>query len=250
MTSEATPLLAAGEQEHSTHRAEGQSNPEIHNDDRRSVKTRASNAVKAFLDHWSRWKVIYICGLFVFIIDIPEFMRVAPFLRMFELGVCRDYYKVVDPSVIAPNGDVEEALCKLGEIQSRFATLRGVLGAIGPLPGTSWSRSSTLLLRTDRKCIGIFLAIPYGILADRVGRRFVILLCCFGVVFAESWILFVLWFWRLFPTTALFAFPVFLCIGGGGPVFAAVLLAVIADNCPSHYRYVVSSIRTAIINNK
>ena len=89
----------------------------------------------AFLDHWSRWRVIYILGLFVFIIDIPEYFRLAPFLRMFELGVCRDYYKVVDPRVIAPNGDVDEALCKLRAIQSRFATLRGILGAISPLPG-------------------------------------------------------------------------------------------------------------------
>ena len=92
------------------------------------------------------------------------------------------------------------------------------------------------MVQTDRKTTGILLAIPYGILADHWGRRFVITLCCVGVVLAESWILFVLWFWRLFPTTAVFAFPVFMCIGGGGPVFAAVLLAVIADNCPSHYR--------------
>jgi len=42
------------------------------------------------------------------------------------------------------------------------------------------------------------------------------------------------------PVTLIFFFPVFLLIGGGGPVFAAVITAVVADVCPSHLRYVIS----------
>lgn len=133
MIPEETPLLAAGEQEQ-----EIDDTPEFPNRThfgRSNIQTRASEAAKAFLDHWLRWKVIYACAIFIFIIDFPGFMRIAPFLRIFELSVCRDYYKAVDPSVIAPNGDIDEALCKLGDIQSRFANYRAILGAIEPIPG-------------------------------------------------------------------------------------------------------------------
>lgn len=64
-----------------------------------------------------------------------------------------------------------------------------------------------------------------------------ILLCCFGAVSAESYILMILWLWRIFPTTAIALYPLFLCVGGGGVVFAAIILTVVADVCPSHLRY-------------
>lgn len=85
--------------------------------------------------HWSRWKVIYICAAFIFFIETPQFIRDAPFLRMLELGVCRDYYKLVDPSMIPPNGDVAEEHCKLPEIQTRLAWIQGGVNAGGILPG-------------------------------------------------------------------------------------------------------------------
>ena len=68
-------------------------------------------------------------------IDFPQFMRAAPFLRMLELGVCRDYYKHVDPRIIGPGGEVSEKLCKLREIQTSLACIKGVAGATGILPG-------------------------------------------------------------------------------------------------------------------
>jgi len=73
-------------------------------------------------------------------------------------------------------------------------------------------------------------------MADKRGRRLVMLLCCFGAFFSEAWVFMVFWLWRVFPVVAIFAFPVFLLIGGGGPVFAAVITAVVADVCPSHLR--------------
>jgi len=86
----------------------------------------------------------------------------------------------------------------------------------------------------------MLLAIPYGIMADYRGRRLVMLLCCFGALFAETWGFLVFCLWRIMPVTLIFFFPVFLLIGGGGPVFAAVITAVVADVCPSHLRYVIS----------
>lgn len=107
-------------------------------------------------DHLSRWSVIYLCGIFIFIIELPVYMRVAPSLRLIEQGVCRDYYKVVDPSVIAPNGDVDEGLCKLSEIQQNFARFRGLLGALSPIPGEC-EMGMRVCFYVNRKCQACFL---------------------------------------------------------------------------------------------
>jgi hypothetical protein len=98
-------------------------------------RSKLSAFITKLYDHWSRWKVLYLCGIFIFIIDVPGDMRAAPALRLIEQGICRDYYKVVDPSVIAPNGDVDEGLCKASEIQQNFARFRGLLGGLEPIPG-------------------------------------------------------------------------------------------------------------------
>jgi len=131
MTSVDTPLLSDYD-----HQLEEENATETLNDFTTTPKSsRNSEFAHRFRNHWSRWKVIYACAIFIFILDFPHLMRVAPFLRLIELGVCRDYYRKVDPSVIAPNGDINEALCKLDGIQSELARLRGLLGAVESLPG-------------------------------------------------------------------------------------------------------------------
>lgn len=81
----------------------------------------------------------------------------------------------------------------------------------------------------------MLLAVPYGIMADHHSRRLVMALGLVGALLSEIWIGLVLWLWNIFPVIAIFAFPVFLCIGGGGPVLSAVLLTVVADVAPTRY---------------
>lgn len=69
-------------------------------------------------------------------------------LRMLELGACREYYGVHDPSVIDSNGNIEESLCKDPAIQSRLAQIRSLMAFIEAVPG-------------------LVMAVPFGILADR-----------------------------------------------------------------------------------
>jgi len=130
MTSADTPLLSDYDHEL------GENAPETLNGYGHPKSTCKPKLAGKLRNHWSQWKVIYACAIFIFIIDFPTLMRVAPFLRLFELGVCREYYRAVDPSVIAPNGDIDEGLCKLDPIESRMAALRGLLGAVENLPGT------------------------------------------------------------------------------------------------------------------
>lgn len=83
---------------------------------------------------------------------------------------------------------------------------------------------------------GLILAVPYGILADTRGRVFVASLGLVGVVCAELWYYFVIEFYDVLPTTAIYAYPLFFIIGGGAVVISAALLAVIADVAPPDAR--------------
>jgi len=130
MTSADAPLLSDYD-----HQLEENATETLNGHSPSPKSSRNSEFTNRFRNHWSRWKVIYACALFIFILDFPSFMRVAPFLRLIELGVCRDYYQKVDPSVIAPNGDIDESLCKLDVIQSELANMRGLLGSVESLPG-------------------------------------------------------------------------------------------------------------------
>ncbi|CAI4215796.1 unnamed protein product [Parascedosporium putredinis] len=62
-----------------------------------------------------------------FLVDYPNFMGDAAKVRMLELGLCRDHYRVHDPSLIGDDGSVPEELCKLKGVQSSLARMRGYL---------------------------------------------------------------------------------------------------------------------------
>jgi hypothetical protein len=63
----------------------------------------------------------------------------APEIRLLETAVCRDYYRVHDPSVIGPPplSYVDEQLCKVEEIQSELAYLIATKWMLGTLPGAN-----------------------------------------------------------------------------------------------------------------
>jgi hypothetical protein len=86
-----------------------------------------SGIVRLVIQHVIKYKVLYIIGLFAFIIDVSFMMMIAPMSRLSELGICRKYYLIADPSVIDLNGDIPEMLCKIDLIQAELAKLSGVL---------------------------------------------------------------------------------------------------------------------------
>ncbi|KAF5650052.1 major facilitator superfamily transporter [Fusarium sp. NRRL 52700] len=167
--------------------------------------------------HLSEWSALYICSLFILLVDVPNFLSEVPKLRMLELGLCRNYYAVTDPSVIGHDGSVPEHLCKVHEIQSSLAKMRGILGMIEGIPG-------------------LILAIPYGVLADSKGRRLVTGLSLLGFVLRDVWAFTVLYFHRVFPVRAVYAAPAFLVLGGGSTVISPMIMAIIAAAVPEASR--------------
>jgi MFS family permease len=83
---------------------------------------------------------------------------------------------------------------------------------------------------------GLLLAVPYGILADTLGRRVIVALRAFGIFLGEMWFFLVLSLYKTFPIEVIYAYPLFFCIGGGGFVLNSAIYALIADAVASDMR--------------
>lgn len=205
LPTEASPLLEDGER-----RVDTSASPDEASKPRESFTSSLKK-------HWALWSHMYICGLFVLLIDTPNYMAEAPKLRILELGLCRDYYASVDPGVIHDDGTIDERLCKVTQIQSSLARMRGYLGMLEMIPG-------------------LLLAVPYGILADVSGRRLVIGLCLLGCVLRDCWTFVALYFYRAFAVPSIYAAPAFLLLGGGPTLFGPMVLSMIAAATPEDLR--------------
>jgi MFS family permease len=120
-------------------------------------------------EHTRRWKIVYIFGLFIFVIDLGGNLNAVPQLRLLELAVCRRYYLHHDESLVDSHGNVDEAHCKLDVVQQELAMLRGWL---------------TLL----QGIVQMVTVLPFGVLADLKGRKIVIALSQFSLFLFELWI--------------------------------------------------------------
>lgn len=56
-------------------------------------------------------------------------------LFLIQQALCRAYYSVTQPSLIAPDGSVDETLCKSDEIQADLAMVSGLFEIITQLSG-------------------------------------------------------------------------------------------------------------------
>lgn len=115
-------------------------------------------------------RLVVLVFLLVSIIDVGGFLSDAPKTRVFEENICLVYYRQHDPSQIGSDGSVPEKLCKVDEVQQKLAMIFGWQDMFDAVPG-------------------IFLAVPYGALADRVGRKWIFTVSLLGLQLSSVWIL-------------------------------------------------------------
>ena len=108
----------------------------------------------------------------------------------------------------------------------------------------------------------MILAIPYGTLADRIGRKKIFLLAIVGCFLNDVWIRVVCalplslcplasisgppnsnllnldWFSDSFPVRAVWFGGLWQLIGGGAATFSSVSFVLVADICPAEQRHV------------
>ena len=190
-----TPLLQAHDRSHRSHN-HTHSVPEIHH----HHKT-----------HPKFFFVVLIIILSFFLVSIGDYMNRAPWMRIQEDIVCRQYYRNTFPNEFEnPFHPIPEDQCKVPDVQARLAMLRG------------WDQTFS--------CIpSILTAVPYGIIADKYGRKIVLVLCLFGLTLAVAWTELVGYFSNFFAIEWLWAGNAFLFIGGGSSVARSTYFTILAD---------------------
>ena len=95
------------------------------------MDTDSSKRIHARQLRWAPWTCIVISLLNNLGLRLIQ----VPLLRILELGLCRRYYSIHDPSVIDSNGNVDEHLCKIDSVQEGVAYIIGLLGTITMICG-------------------------------------------------------------------------------------------------------------------
>ncbi|KAI0537873.1 major facilitator superfamily domain-containing protein [Xylaria digitata] len=142
--------------------------------------------------------------------EFTNLIAMAPRMAIFEDIICRQYY--ADWQEVTSVAD-----CKIEPVQSELARING------------WKRTSTMVP-------GLALSIPYGFLADRIGRSKVLSLALFGVLLNETWTAIVCALPHIFPLRAVWLSGAFTIVGGGPATVVSMCYAIISDVCRPHQR--------------
>lgn len=147
-------------------------------------------------------------------ITLSAFLAAVPQAQLLEDAVCREYYD----GIWSPRGTQDDELrCKISPVEARLASLSGI--------------SSTLEMSAE-----LIVALPLGILADRIGKRPVMIWAALSSLLSSSWALLVIKFSdTLSVSMVLFSFVPRL-LGGGETVLLAMLYAITADIAPAALR--------------
>ncbi|KXJ90723.1 major facilitator superfamily domain-containing protein [Microdochium bolleyi] len=149
-----------------------------------------------------------IMCLAVFLWVMSGMIAMVPAMQLVEELFCQRYYVGTHPDIRFGDDDYEK-VCKAEAVQSAMAYVGGITSVIDSI-------------------IGLLLAFPFGVLADRA-RRPIYLLGAAGQLLNVSWALAIFYFSNIFPVELILLGPVFQLLGGGLPTAVAILFAVISD---------------------
>ncbi|KAI5370178.1 putative major facilitator superfamily, MFS transporter superfamily [Septoria linicola] len=163
----------------------------------------------------------------VILTSFGDMLEEAPIARIYEAVLCYEHYEEYDSSKIkiprselGPGaiGGVDELWCKQADpVQNDLAMLNGIQLFLDGFP-----------------CL--LLAVPFGWLADRYGRKPFIMLNLIQFMARTCWAQFVAWQWQFFDVRALWAQSLFCVLGGGAPTASALFFCAISDVVPEKDR--------------
>ncbi|KAL4749202.1 hypothetical protein BDW72DRAFT_178825 [Aspergillus terricola var. indicus] len=146
----------------------------------------------------------------VLAVEVGFVMAGGPMTRIYESIACREYFEQADSAKIGPDRQVPEELCKLKEVQSEIAAVTGYMEFF-------------------QGVLSVILAAPYGLLADRYGRKKTLCLGIPGFILNCVIMFVVMWFDDVFPLRATWASCLTFVFGGGPVVTIAVIFTMMAD---------------------
>ncbi|KAI7617559.1 MFS general substrate transporter [Hortaea werneckii] len=174
-----------------------------------------------------RWQTLtYLLMLVIFLVGASDSIVESPTTRIFESVICYRYFESEDPSkiqlgraAVGPGaiGGVEERYCKADSVQQQLASLAGYQTLFEGFPS-------------------LLLAVPFGWLADKYGRKPVLMLGLFSFLLKLLWIQLVTWFWQAFGIRMTWLSALHALLGGGSPVASSLFFVVLSDIVPQDHR--------------
>jgi len=123
--------------------------------DRETLPPPDDNAPRKLPGTWYQAKspgaVVVMLSVILFLLVLSATLAMMPLVRLMEDRLCREHYGTTEP--------VDEAKCKVGDVQSQLAWLGGIAGVVDAVVGTSSAlgegeraslRLTPRLPRTDR----------------------------------------------------------------------------------------------------
>ncbi|GAB1736001.1 hypothetical protein NU219Hw_g6056t1 [Hortaea werneckii] len=174
-----------------------------------------------------RWQTLtYLLMLVIFLAGAGDSIVESPTTRIFESVICYRYFESEDPSkiqlgraAVGPGaiGGVEERYCKADYVQQQLASLAGYQTLFEGFPS-------------------LLLAVPFGWLADRYGRKPVLMLGLFSFLLKLLWIQLVTWFWQAFDIRMTWLSALHALLGGGSTVASSLFFVILSDIVPEDHR--------------
>ncbi|KAL8287936.1 hypothetical protein RB600_003730 [Gaeumannomyces tritici] len=146
--------------------------------------------------------VVATVALMLFVMVLGVVVLLIPLARLIEDDLCRRHYGTSAP--------VPEEKCKVGEVQMRLAWLGGWAGVVNAI--------------TE-----LVVSFPWGLLADRFGRKPILWASFAGILMSICWSCFVISRPDLMPVELTLLGTLFAVFGGGPATAVTVIHAVIAD---------------------
>lgn len=156
-----------------------------------------------------RRRVVVVSFTLVLLNDFAGFFLDAPQTSILEGNICSRYYQ----STPSPAGRD----CTAGPVQAELAIVNQMLNTFNRLPG-------------------LFAAIPFGIIADRYGRRPVFVLTILGALLQDVISKIILWRPDVFAPRLIWLSSLATFVGGGDAVATSMVFLVVADVAQPHQR--------------
>ncbi|KAI1103050.1 MFS general substrate transporter [Jackrogersella minutella] len=156
--------------------------------------------------------IVCLFFLITFAVSAADAFKQIPMTRIFEDILCHEYYGK------APGSDdpIDEELCKVDAVQSSLAYLFAVLES----------------LNAGLSCL---VALLWGVVADRIGRKPVYAASSVGMVLSLLFTMVVGWFSDTLPPRLIWVSSLaHLC--GGSPVINACIYSILSDVVPDSNR--------------
>ncbi|KAI9756993.1 MAG: hypothetical protein M1815_002328 [Lichina confinis] len=158
--------------------------------------------------------VILMCVLFLFVVEFSMYIMEPPLQAIMEDFVCHGLYP--DQVAMAPRAE-PDSRCKNPNVQTTLAMARSWLMWVGMF-------------------VPLLVQIPYGMVADKYGRRPVLFSGLLGLVLSTTWNVIVLRHPDAFSIWHLLPGSIALLVGGGAPSITAMVWTILTDSTSASNR--------------